>query len=376
MMKKKVGVITMHKVVNYGSFLQAYATQKLFENIDCDCELIDYIYPNNWQYKYGLAQRSLLKKVIRKIAGYLGVSARLRKEAYLKKAADKYFKLSATRYDTYESLADALFNYDVYVTGSDQTWNVRYMKADSNYLLGFAPKGAKKISFSASVAQVIMSDEEKSIFNKHLSEYDSISVREKNSVETIKALSGKKQVYVTLDPTLMLNRAIWTKAFDEPVRKDIPRSSYIVLYMMSYSFDPQPYIYTLLKELQTKTGMLVVSFTTIPAVYNLKSILVNDANIHEFIDIFANASYVVTSSFHGTAFALNFGIPLMSIVPENFRNKDSRQVDLIETVGANNTIVIIGTLLKDINPFYDNHLVQANLNKLRTESENYLKETI
>ena len=46
---KKVGIITMHKVVNYGSALQAYALQRVIEKLGYDCEIIDYVYPN----KYG-----------------------------------------------------------------------------------------------------------------------------------------------------------------------------------------------------------------------------------------------------------------------------------------------------------------------------------
>ena len=47
-MKKKVGIITMHKVPNFGSALQAYALQHKVDELGYDAELIDYHYPNKY----------------------------------------------------------------------------------------------------------------------------------------------------------------------------------------------------------------------------------------------------------------------------------------------------------------------------------------
>lgn len=48
---QRVGVITMHRVLNYGSILQAYATQYVIEQLGFNCEIIDYQYPNSWQFE-------------------------------------------------------------------------------------------------------------------------------------------------------------------------------------------------------------------------------------------------------------------------------------------------------------------------------------
>lgn len=47
----KVGIITMHRVRNYGSALQAYATQYMVEKLGYECEIIDYQYPNVYQFE-------------------------------------------------------------------------------------------------------------------------------------------------------------------------------------------------------------------------------------------------------------------------------------------------------------------------------------
>ena len=42
---KKVGLITLHRWYNYGSMLQAYASNYLLNSMGYDCELIDYTPP-------------------------------------------------------------------------------------------------------------------------------------------------------------------------------------------------------------------------------------------------------------------------------------------------------------------------------------------
>lgn len=60
---KKVGVVTMHKVINYGSFLQAYATQFIIEKLGYECEIIDYEFPNKWHFEKGVIGTSGVKKI-------------------------------------------------------------------------------------------------------------------------------------------------------------------------------------------------------------------------------------------------------------------------------------------------------------------------
>ena len=91
---KSVGLITMHRVVNYGSFLQAYATQRLIESLGHKCEIIDYIFPNTWQYQHGLEQRRNLKWIISEIAFNLGLTSRYRKRKIMNQAIHDYLKLS------------------------------------------------------------------------------------------------------------------------------------------------------------------------------------------------------------------------------------------------------------------------------------------
>ena len=100
----------------------------------------------------------------------------------------------------------------------------------------------------------------------------------------------------------------------------------------------------------------------------------DNSTIPQFINLFANASLVVTSSFHGTAFALSFGIPLVSIVPDNVG--DDRQSSLLKVCGADNCIVRINSEIESIQPQYDITAVKDKLDYLRQDSINWIKSNI
>jgi hypothetical protein len=264
-------------------------------------------------------------------------------------------------------------SYDVYITGSDQTWNTKHTKGDTIFLLSFAPKGAKKISFSASIAGKDMDEKYKKDFSRLLKQYNAISIREKNGKSIIKKLAGKDAV-ISIDPALTLNRREWS-SFAQAGKQNFGEKKYILFYLITHSFNPTPYIYQLLKSLKEKTGLMVYSFSKIPEKYEIEYSFCGDTTVEGFIQLFENASYVVTSSFHGTAFAINFGVPLYSVVNE-LNGNDDRQASLLFGLGIENCLVPVGKSFEDISPIYDIDKEQNKLNTLREESLNYLKDSI
>lgn len=90
--------------------------------------------------------------------------------------------------------------------------------------------------------------------------------------------------------------------------------------------------------------------------------------------MFANADLVITSSFHGTAFAINFGVPLISIVPNEIG--DDRQSSLLKKLGADCSIVRIGTDINKINPNYSKTFVLDSLRNERIKTINWLHDSL
>lgn len=367
-----VGVVTMHRVVNYGSFLQAYATQNVIENCGCKCEIIDYIFPNEWHYARGIEGQGFLKKKISNIIYKLGIKAGHRKKLKLEKAVSKYLNLSKS-YSSPDEISKNPPCYDVYITGSDQTWNPKHTKGDPTFLLSFAPEKAKKVSFSASIAGNSISDEYKSSYTTGLKKYNRVSIRDSGGNHVVRQLIGH-EVDVTLDPTLMMNKEQWG-VFSKNEKSIYPDDGYIIFYLITHSFDVTPYIYNILKSLQNKTGLKVFSFCPIPEDFNISYELCSDIGAENFIELFEKSSYVVTSSFHGTAFAVNFGIPLYSVV-NNINNSDDRQASLLTKLGIENCLVPINTPFDAISPTYNVELEQKKLDELRAESMHFIREAL
>lgn len=103
--------------------------------------------------------------------------------------------------------------------------------------------------------------------------------------------------------------------------------------------------------------------------------LYNDCTPEEFLNLFMNASFVVTSSFHGTAFAINFGIPFISITDDTF-SVDNRQANVVSQVGLKDYgIVHKDTDLKDVH-FNLRRIHAPNLEIMRSESKAYLVDSL
>lgn len=362
----------MHRVINYGSFLQAYATQKIIERLGMECTIIDYVFPNNWHYSNGLKKPAGIKPFLSKYIYPLGLTKGHKKTKAINSAINKYLNLSK-KYESPESIVENPPIFDVYVTGSDQTWNPKHTKGDEVFFLTFAPKEKKKISFSASLAAANISDTHKASFKKSLMNYDYISIRDSNGNKIINELLSEDAA-VTLDPTLMLDKVDWAN-FGKNKNDIFECENYIVFYLITHSFDSTPYIYELLKELQLKTGFKVYSFSKIPKKYGIKYELCTTLSVEHFIQLYQHASFVVTSSFHGTAFAANFGIPMYSVV-ESLDFADDRQASLLTKLSIENCLVPKGKGFKDINPYYDVKMQQKKLNELRKESLDYLSNSL
>ena len=325
----RIGLITIYQVPNFGSVLQTYATQILLEELGIECKIINYRYPNEWHWSQGLPKPRGWKSLLRRIIP----------------------------------------------SKSDQVWNVRYLFGDSVFMLSFAPDDKPRYSLASSFALKHLPDVHKDKYKKELSKFSSISVRESNGINIINDdLFIDKPVKVLLDPTLWLSRDTWLKI--------VPRSSfkkkrpYIVFYMMTYAFEPRPYIFEVVKHFQKQIGCDVLTLEGYFS-FNECGVELKDyskSRIEEFIDILINADLVVTSSFHGTAFALNFGIPLVSIIPGG--NSDDRQTTLIKNVGCEQCVAEIGTHISNINPYYDVAKEQDKLDKMRQDNITWIKENV
>lgn len=365
-MKKQVLLVTIFKVPNYGSILQAYATQQIVERMGFECKVLNYdhIY-SAWSVAHGIKRRSLKNKIGRLI----GLNPHHRKEKKLDKFASKYLHLTRPYYSIEEIEKEENGRYDKYIVGSDQVWNTRFTNCDPVFLLEFVKdKDCDCIAISSSFASKTVDAKYMEKFRKGLSKFKQISVREQNGIEILKAL-GISNASLTLDPTLLLSAKEWNKLI---VKKRILPEKYILLYMWCYAFEPRPLIFDVLRQYQKELNCPIIAlegYAECKGQTDLNIIDATDSSISDFLQLFANASLVVTSSFHGTAFALNYGRPLISITPGG---DDDRQCTLLQGLALEQCNNPIGRGEINVTPFYDSIEEQQRLSFLRENSINLM----
>lgn len=369
---KKIGLVTIYDVPNYGTVLQAYATKRIFENMGCEVTTIQYTRKNAWvRSRYLMTKSCFLKNFIHR----LQVTHYGRMVVRLEKFRRQYLSLSK-KYDTLEELKkENWMNYDMLVSGSDQVWNAKFLYGDSVYLLSFLSDDIRRISVASSFALPRIPHEYVEKYKLYLQKYDAISVRETNGKKIIeKQLGIDKKVQVLLDPTLMLSAREWIHDFSVSTVENTER--YILFYMLDYAFEPKPYIFEVAKFFKRKLKCNVyalVGYKHRHKANGLKLKNFSDASISQYLHLFQNAALVITSSFHGTAFAVNFGRPLISIVPSN---GDDRQTTLLRDLNLLSCIVPVGKPLNEINPYYDVKVEQNLLDKKRMESLKWICKNV
>lgn len=342
-MGKKVGIITMHKVINYGSALQAYALQHVIKKMGHDVEIIDYIYPNEYHRQFA-QKRSALRRLISYIIDLLKGSPRQKRVKAFEEFYKENLKLSRT-YNSKEELHNDPPKYDVYMTGSDQVWNPRSIHEDTSFMLSFTDS-PNKVAFSASIAKGEIPEQYKKLYTSELRKYKHIYMREKRGAELVESLIGYKPE-VVLDPTMLLTGDEW-REFAKKSNIDI-KQPYILVYVLGYSFNVYPYIYDLIIHVQERLDMqlIVLNMNKQYAQILSNKKIIDNANVYDFVKLFANASMVITDSFHGTAFSLSLNVPFYSVV-NNIENADSRISDLLTSADEKSRIIKKDTPFTDI----------------------------
>lgn len=379
----KIGVITIEKVNNYGAELQATATIKVLQGMGYETEIIDYCYYKNWNFKdtrisapfvsmsvkgrlmYWVKYR-LVNRIVAKILPLLYPTVKRRIQRF-----EDFHKINtrmSKRYLSMPELYQTKMDYDVYVVGSDQVWNPSASSSIEPYFLTFAPKEAKKISYASSfgVSNIPASLYEK--YKRLLSNIDYLSVREQTGVCLVKTLTGRDATCV-LDPTLLLNKKQWGNIM--LAYPHMP-SRYILVYQLLPSETLPSLAKSIAEEMKCPIYYLAKRAYAVNAPNGMR--MIKDAGPAEFLWLIKNASCVVTNSFHGTAFSVNFCTPFYTVLNSK-RGSNARITSLLNSVNLMGRIVYEGDKLPFFS-FYDANYVQKHIEMLRKDSTSYLEKAL
>lgn len=314
----KVGIITFHHTTNYGATLQAYALCKVIEEYRYDVEIIDYR-PYKTAINY-LGRLMPIKPIHGNYSKYKWESyfiSYLIQAWKMRRFLLSKLKLSQEKTYTKNGLAKFRNKYDVVVCGSDQIWHTKDRFSggfDPSFFLDFIDsEKTKKISYAPSFGQTKNLEQNKQLISNLISEFDSVSVRDNNSLQLIEQNCGKTAKKV-LDPTFLND-------FSEFKFTPKIQQKYLLLYFISsYTTEQEEKIKSLLESIPKFKNLLIVSLARPSKIADVNLITIDP---EEWVGYFRNAAYVITGSYHGTIFSLKFKRQFSVFAqPDNVKIKD------------------------------------------------------
>ena len=357
---KKISLLTIHVGANFGSILQTIASVQILKKMGYDVTVVNYI-PTRFTWKY--------------IFHFPNLSHSLRWviSVFLEKVNSTYYQVFLRRFVT---MSKKIFNQDnfiencpkadFYVTGSDQVWNsIHNQGLDKRYYFeGF--DNAKKIAFSSSIGRDNIEESEFQEMKRMLSSYKAISVRESNARLMIESM-GYDVTHI-LDPTLLLDSNDWKQIMS----KRIVKEKYLLIYA-PYSVRDKDLIYKSARVIANNRKLQVVTFTWDIRNEHRADKTIKFANPGDFLSLMFYADYIITTSFHGTAFSINLNKQFSVYLPKGF---GVRLQSILSLCGLDDRIVNSSSIIVDNMNYIDYSRVNSILHDERIKANIFLTNAL
>ena len=363
-MDKKIGIMSMQRIINYGSFLQAYGLKKMIESVSkSEVEFVDYRFGIDITDRLNKPQaqkESVVDKVLKNRTPW----------NYLKKK--RFFKEIERRLiQDLKTIGVDELNYDcmvdTLVIGSDEVFNCiqSYPVGYSKQLFGDGYEDNKLVSYAASFGSTCYEDLVNTGIEKEikimLSKFAAISVRDENSAYIVKQLLGYAPE-IHMDPVLMYDFT------QEIAENKTDEKDYIILYAYTgrLSREEERYIKAFVNR-HNKKIICIGHYSNIVD----KNIICNPLYVFSY---FKNADYVITDTFHGTVFSIKMNTKFCTLIRDSNRNKLEALLKKLDKLDRK------VEKMEDIEQLYNTEIDFYKTNQIieqeRKKTTLYLKENI
>ena len=365
---KKVGILSMQRIKNYGSFLQAYALKDMIEELGHKVEFVDYHIQKPIIEKE--SKTSIFTKVFKELKGNAKFFHKLQYFKHKYQFGKKYFDLLGLTEE---------FNYnpklDTLVIGSDEVFNCIQSNNNVGYsleLFGKNNNADKVITYAASFGNTTL--DKLNSYNKTeeiaalLNRMDAISVRDNNSYLIVNELTDK-EIVSNLDPVLVydyVNR-------DGLIPNIKVKEKYIIVY--AYSGRISDYESKVIKKYAKEKGLKVYS---IGGVQKCADKFI-DCSPFEVLAYFKNAECIITDTFHGSIFSIINNKLFLTLVRKSVGNSygnEEKLTSLLKKLELTKRIIYNIDDINRIENEIDYNCVGSILKIERENTINYLKERL
>jgi len=387
---KKVAIVSCYFQHNYGSMLQALATQMALDKLGYANETIDILGFNKeikaaktlYFVKASLSSDILFSKmgmvknvVKRKISrGEYGKNVSLRNKRF-----DEFYRNNFKLSDSYCSKAElgekCKEKYSVVLVGSDQLWLPGNIAADY-YTLNFVPESINTISYATSFGQAVLPKSSVQKAKVFLHKIRHISIREESGQKLVQEITNRK-VPVVCDPTLLFDGDDWMTV---QMQKPIVNGKYILCYFLGNNSRHREFA----KRLKNVTGYKIIALVHLDEFVKSDEEYADETpyNIDpaDFLNLIRNAEYVCTDSFHCSVFSILYKRQFFTFrrYQRNTKQSTNSRLDTLFHITGIKDRILTGNeeISKCINISTDFDMVHKRIEFVREKSYEYLRAAL
>lgn len=314
----KTGILTLSAAENYGAILQASSLWKFLNDNYGETEIINFV-PDFICGRYPLIRLDKSSKIAyikSLIYGAVQLPIVILKKYRFKSYCIKYCKFSPQKH-VRNFKEDC---YDQYIVGSDQVFNLELTNNDLNFFLPHIHDKRKVASYAASIGLNTITENYAEIYEKYLSGFEFLSLRESTAVKMVSELIPTKQIWRNLDSVFLHNNEYWKKISAGRIIKD--------KYILIYAFKDFDLAYDIATQMDENCIKVNISDELTKKRHDVRNI--RAVGPREFLSLINYAESVVTDSFHGTAFSIVFRKKFI-VIP--YKGTSSRMEDLLAYFG-------------------------------------------
>ncbi|WP_349845913.1 polysaccharide pyruvyl transferase family protein [Bacteroides cellulosilyticus] len=387
---KKTAIVSCYFIHNYGSMLQAYATQKVLDKLNVENETVNVTGflkdLRRSQYLY-ILKSGITSDIFRT---RLGKAKNLLEKRFLSNEYTKSIKYRDLKFDEFKqkyirlseeySSIDSLSKkceekYEAVLIGSDQLWLPANIAANY-YTLNFVPESVNSIAYATSFGVSSLPRDTAEMVRKFMPRIKHVSVREQSGQALIEQITGRK-VPVVCDPTLLLTGDEWLEVQEQ---SSVEREPYIFCYFIGKTTVHREFV----KRLRMETKLKVVALTHVDHYVKCDEgyadVTPYNVGPMDFVRLIKNATHICTDSFHCSVFSIlyskNFYVfrRYTQLTKQSTNSRLDTLFDLLNIKGR----ILNGD--EDINAclcmYIDYEKVHGLLDALREYSYSYLKKAL
>ena len=342
MNKNKIGCVIAYRKghTNYGTSLVGYALIKKLQMLGYDVEVINYVkrlsmmqkvewMVNAWRCGMGKDILGRFKGAndLKKNAGY-AANIKVRTDAVEAYKERKFIPLFKD-YVGYEALHEGSKKYDTVVVGSDQVWTPLSLPTKFFNLL-FVDDKVRKVAYASSFGVSEIPAFQRKATGGYLDRFYRIGVREVKGKEVVDTLSHQKATVVA-DPTMLLSPEEWMEEIkDSKVKETKP---YIFCYFLGTNMEAREAA----RQLKAATGYRIITLRHmdeyVPSDEQFGDEAPYAVDPNDFLKYISGAAYVLTDSFHCSAFSIQFKRKFMTFYRFKSSSKGSRNSRIDSLLG-------------------------------------------